>query len=207
MSTLVWSHILEECSFISCYCELWVWGLGFKVPFGNFIDLCNFCSVPHFLRSAHQVLLWTMSSFWEFCQTLWVHPLGNVIGYFMWIHVVFIGSHIFQECFFWCYLNYKFILFRTGDIKDTQQPLFDAKSGWQHLADHQHIQSPSINHQDSFQYWISTITFRWLILSFFLEVLGSKLVWVCKICKTRNLKILYKFYTSIAYQRWKKKSQ
>jgi hypothetical protein len=104
-------------------------------------------------------------------------------------------------------LNYKFILFRTGDIKDTQQPLFDAKSGWQHLADHQHIQSPSINHQDSFQYWISTITFRWLILSFFLEVLGSKLVWVCKICKTRNLKILYKFYTSIAYQRWKKKSQ
>jgi hypothetical protein len=26
---------------------------GLKVPFGNFIDLCNFCSVPHFLRSAH----------------------------------------------------------------------------------------------------------------------------------------------------------
>lgn len=114
-----------------------------------------------------------------------------------------LGPTFFRSAFLGVILNYEFILFRTGDIKDPQQPLCDAKSGWQCLALNQHIQSPSINHQHSFQYWISTITFGWLILSFFLEVLGSKLVRVSKICKTRNLKILYKFYTSIAYQRWK----
>lgn len=83
-----------------------------------------------------------------------------------------------------CYFELRVHPFRNRSIKDPQQPLFHAKSGWQRLALHQHIQSPSINHQHSFQYWISTITFRWLILSFFLEVLGSKLVWVSKICKT-----------------------